>query len=139
MINVRVFINTISAERFWEIDRPFPPVKISTNLNVVGVEKKNDQTLEIPFVFTINYVPAVAQINIKGKARVSGSKNELEKIYNSYKEKKPPPPAIIQPISNMVFIESVLISRTVNIPPPIPLPQIPQATKKKPSEPSYRA
>jgi len=138
MINVRVFISTISAERFWEIDRPFPSVKISTNLNVVGVEKKKE-ILEIPFVFTINYVPAVAQINIKGKARVSGDKKELETIYNSYKEKKPPPPAIIQPISNVVFVESVLISRTVNIPPPIPLPQIPQMTKKKHPEPSYRA
>lgn len=138
MINVRVFINTISAERFWEIDRPFPPVKISTNLNVVGVERKKE-ILEIPFVFTINYTPAVAQINIKGKAHVSGNKNELEKIYNSYKEKKPPPPALIQPISNIVFIESILISRTVNIPPPIPLPQIPQLTKKKQPEPSYRA
>jgi len=138
MVNVRVFISTISAERFWEIDRPFPPVKISTNLNVVGVEKKKE-ILEIPFVFTINYVPAVAQINIKGKARVSGDKKELETIYNSYKEKKPPPSTIIQPISNVVFVESVLISRTVNIPPPIPLPQIPQMTKKKQLEPSYRA
>jgi len=138
MINVRVFINTISAERFWEIGRPFPPVKISTNLNVVGVERKKE-ILEIPFVFTINYVPAVAQISIKGKAHVSGDKKELEKIYSSYKEKKPPPPAIIQPISNVVFVESVLVSRTVNIPPPIPLPQIPQITKKKQPEPSYRA
>ncbi|HIE15006.1 TPA: hypothetical protein EYP70_07010 [Candidatus Bathyarchaeota archaeon] len=138
MINVRVFISTISAERFWKINRPFPPVKISTNLNVVGVEKKKE-ILEIPFVFTINYVPAVAQINIKGKACVSGDKKELETIYNSYKEKKPPPPTIIQPISNVVFVESVLISRTVNIPPPIPLPQISQMTKKKQPEPSYRA
>ena len=139
MLNVRVFISTISAERFWDVNRPFPPVKISTNLNVVGVEKRKEHTLEIPFVFTINYSPAVAQINIKGKAQVSGDKKELDKIYSSYKEKKPPPPAIIQPISNVVFVESVLISRTVNIPPPIPLPQIPQMGKKKQPEPSYRA
>jgi hypothetical protein len=31
---------------------------------------------------------------------------------------------IIQSISNVVFIESVLISRTLNVPPAIPLPQI---------------
>ena len=139
MLNVRVFISTISAERFWDVNRPFPPVKISTNLNVVGVEKRKEHTLEIPFVFTINYSPAVAQINIKGKAQVSGDKKELDKIYSSYKEKKPPPSAIIQQISNVVFVESVLISRTVNIPPPIPLPQIPQMGKKKQPEPSYRA
>lgn len=138
-MNVRVFITTISAERFLEVDRPFPPVKISTNLNVVGVEKKGGELLEVPFVFTINYVPAVAQINIKGKARVTGDKKELDKIYNSYKEKKPPPPAVIQSISNVVFVESVVISRTVGIPPPIPLPHIPPMERKKRPEPSYRA
>jgi len=138
-MNVRVFITTISAERFLEVDRPFPPVKISTNLNVVGVEKKGGELLEVPFVFAINYVPAVAQINIKGKARVTGDKKELDKIYNSYKEKKPPPPAVIQSISNVVFVESVVISRTVGIPPPIPLPHIPPMERKKRPEPSYRA
>ena len=66
-MNVRVFITTISAERFLEVDRPFPPVKISTNLNVVGVEKKGGELLEVPFVFAINYVPAVAQINWRQK------------------------------------------------------------------------
>jgi len=138
-MNVRVFITTISAERFLEVDRPFPPVKISTNLNVVGVEKKGGELLEVPFVFAINYVPAVAQINIKGKARVTGDKKELDKIYNSYKEKKPPPPAVIQSISNVVLVESVVISRTVGIPPPIPLPHIPPMERKKRPEPSYRA
>ena len=138
-MNVRVFITTISAERFLEVDRPFPPVKISTNLNVVGVEKKGGELLEVPFVFAINYVPAVAQINIKGKARITGDKKELDKIYNSYKEKKPPPPAVIQSISNVVFVESVVISRTVGIPPPIPLPHIPTMERKKRPEPSYRA
>jgi len=139
MMNVRVFITTISAERFLEVDRPFPPVKISTNLNIVGVEKKGEELLEVPFVFTINYVPTVAQINIKGRTRVTGDKKELDKIYNSYKEKKLPSPTVIQSISNIVFVESVVISRTVGIPPPIPLPHIPSMEKKKQLEPSYRA
>ncbi len=138
-VNIRVFVNNISAERFWEISKPIPQVKITTNLNVVGIEKKGNQTLEVPFIFNISYMPAVAQINIKGRAVVTGEKNELEKIHTAYKEKKPPPPQLIQAISNVVFIESVIISRTVGIPPPIPLPQIPVAPTKKPKEPPYRA
>jgi hypothetical protein len=127
MIRVNVVITNISAERFWDIRKPIPPIQIGTNINIVGMEKKADGTLEVPFVLAINYNPSIAQISLKGSAYVSGDKSEIEKILKEYDEKKPPPPLIVQSISNVVFIESVLIARTLNIPPPIPLPQIPQA------------
>jgi hypothetical protein len=141
MLKVSVFIHQVSAERLWDIEKPIPPVQVATNLNLVGVEKTRDELLEVPFVFTINYNPAVAQISFKGKAHVTGEKEELKQIHTAYTEKKPPPPVIVQSISNVAFLESILITRTLNIPPPIPLPQIPPGPDegKKPSEPSYRA
>jgi len=138
MIHVKVHIHNISAERFLDLDKPLPPMQITTNLNVVGAEMK-DKLLEFPFVLNINYAPAIAQINMRGKARVTGSEKELEEIHEAYKQKKPPPPAVIQSISNVAFVESVVISRTINVPPPIPLPKIPTTQKKSHSEPSYRA
>ncbi|RLI40345.1 hypothetical protein DRO59_09470, partial [Candidatus Bathyarchaeota archaeon] len=90
---------------------------------------------EVPFVLTVNYNPSVAQISLKGRAYVAGDKAEIDKIYGEYKEKKPPAPVIVQSISNVVFIESVLISKTLNIPPPIPLPKI---SAKKPSKKGSR-
>jgi hypothetical protein len=139
MVSVRVFVKNISAENFWEIGKPIPSVQIATNLNVVGINKKSEEMLEIPFVFTINYTPAVAQISLKGKTHVTGSKDELEQIVKSHKEKKPPPPIVMQSISNIVFLESVIVCRSLNIPPPIPLPKISPVTKKKRAEPTYRA
>jgi len=139
MVNVRVFVKNISAESFWDIGKPIPPVQIATNLNVVGINKKSEDLLEVPFVFTINYTPGVAQISLKGKSHVKGSKDELQQILKEHKEKKPPPPIILQSISNVVFLESVLICRSLNIPPPIPLPKISPVTKKELSEPTYRA
>jgi len=139
MINVRVFVNNISAENFWEIGKPLPPVQIATNLNVVGINKKDEELLEVPFVFTINYTPGVAQISLKGKSQVTGSKDELQQILKDHKEKKHPPPIVMQTISNIVFLESVIVCRSLNIPPPIPLPKISSATQKKRSEPTYRA
>ena len=140
MVNVRVFVKNVSAENFWEIGKPIPPVQIATNLNVVGINKKTEDMLEVPFVFTINYTPGVAQISMKGKSHVMGQKDELEQILKEHKEKKPPPPVILQSISNIVFLESVLICRSLNIPPPIPLPKInPAPQQKKRSEPTYRA
>lgn len=139
MVQVRVFVINISAERFWDIEKPIPPVQVATNINVVGINEKREDLLEVPFVFTINYTPAVAQISLKGKSHVTGSKDELKQILDTYKEKKPPPPIIVQSISNTVFLESVIVCRTLNIPPPIPLPKIPPLKKKKRPEPTYRA
>jgi hypothetical protein len=141
MIQVNVFLENISAERFWDIEKPLPQIQIATNLNLVGINKKREEELEVPFVFSINYNPAIAQISVKGKAFVRGSKEELKDIYDSYTQKKPPPPMIVQTISNVAFLESVLISRILNVPPPIPLPQVtppPEGGEKKKSEPSYR-
>lgn len=142
MIRVNVSITNVSAERFLDMKKPIPPIQINTNLNLIGVEKQSDDSLEVPFVLTISYNPSIAQISLKGRAYVIGDKDELTKMYREYEEKKPPSPVILQSISNVVFIESVMVSRTINIPPPIPLPQISQAQAppgKKPSEMDYSA
>jgi hypothetical protein len=137
MIRVNVSLTTISAERFWDIRKPIPPIQIGTNINIVGMKKKSETSLEIPFVLVINYNPSIAQISLKGSAYVSGSESEIEKVLKDHEKKKPPPPLVVQSISNVVFIESILISRTLNIPPPIPLPQIPKA-KTLSSKPKVR-
>jgi hypothetical protein len=142
MIRVNVAVTNVSAERFLDMKKPIPQININTNLNLIGVEKAGDDSLEVPFVLTINYNPSIAQMSLKGRAYVVGEKSELEKLYKEYEEKKPPPPVILQSISNVVFLESVMISRTLNIPPPIPLPQIGQAQQppgKKPSDMAYSA
>jgi len=133
MLRVNVVITSISAERFWDVRKPIPPIQISTNINVVGMEKKQDETLEVPFVLSIAYNPSIAQLSLKGNAYVNGEKPEVDKVLKDYDQKKPPAQIIIQSISNVVFIEAVLISRTLNIPPPIPLPQINDAGSKPPS------
>ncbi len=141
MIRVNVAIANISAERFWDIKKPIPPIQIATNINMVSMEKKTDETVEVPFVLTINYNPSIAQISLKGTAYVNGEKDEIEKMVKEYEAKRPPPQIVIQSISNVVFIESVLISRTLNIPPPIPLPQITEGKPPttKPAERDYSA
>jgi hypothetical protein len=138
MLRVNVVINSISAERFWDIRKQIPPIQINTNINVVGMEKKPDESLEVPFVLSISYNPSIAQMSLKGNAFISGDKEEISKVLKDYEQKKPPAQIIIQSISNVVFIESVLISRTLNIPPPIPLPQIPEAGKPPSTKPGGR-
>lgn len=138
MLRINVVITSISAERFWDIRKPIPPIQISTNINIVGMEKKQDESLEVPFVLSIVYNPSIAQMNLKGIAYVNGEKGEVDVVLKDYEQKKPPAQIIIQSISNVVFIESVLISRTLNIPPPIPLPQIPEGGKPVNTKPGGR-
>jgi hypothetical protein len=138
---VNVSVTNVSADRFLDVGKPLPPIQINTNLNLVGMEKKPNDSLEVPFILTINYNPSIAQISLKGRAYVAGDKSEIDKVYKEYEEKKPPPQVIIQSISNVVFIESIVISRTLNIPPPIPLPQMPEGKQpdRKPTERDYSA
>jgi hypothetical protein len=138
MIRVNVAIGNISAERFWDIKKPIPPIQIATNINMVSMERKPDDSVEVPFVLTIVYNPSIAQISLKGTAYVVGEKTEIDKVIKDYEDKKPPPAMVVQSISNVVFIESVLISRTLNIPPPIPLPQIGEGTKPQGAKPAER-
>ena len=141
MIRVNVAIGNVSAERFWDIKKQIPQIQIATNINLVSMEKKADGSVEIPFVLTIVYNPSIAQISMKGTAYVNGEKNEIDKMMKDYEDKRPPAPVVIQSISNVVFVESILIAKTLNIPPPIPLPQIGEAPKQggKTSERDYSA
>jgi hypothetical protein len=129
MIRVNVSISNVSAERFWDNRKPAPNIQIATNINVVNLDKKADGSLEVPFVLTINYNPSLAQMSIKGSATVQGENDEIEKILKDYEQKKPPAQIILQSISNVVFTESIIISRMLGIPPPIPLPLIPEPGK----------
>jgi len=117
----------MSAERFWEIERPLPQqVQLAVNINMLEINQRPDGSLDAPFVFTVNYTPSIAQISIKGKAKISGDGEETKKILEEHKAQKPPPVQLVQAVSNAAIADAILISRSLNIPPP--LPPIPQAS-----------
>jgi hypothetical protein len=124
----------MSAERFWEIDRVLPTqVQIGVNINMLDIDQKPDGSLDAPFVFTVTYTPSIAQISIKGKAKISGPTDDTRKIVEDHNAKRPPPIQLVQAVSNTALADTILISRSLNIPPPLPpIPQPqnpPQASK----------
>ncbi|KUO42031.1 MAG: hypothetical protein APZ16_03555 [Candidatus Hadarchaeum yellowstonense] len=136
-MQVRVNISYISAERFWEQDKPAPTgVHISTNVNIIGLDRREDK-LAAPFVVTIVYNPPLAQINIKGQALILGDPGEIEKIYEGYKKQSPPPQLLLQAITNTSLVEATVVSRSLNIPPPIPMPSLQPPQKEDRERPSY--
>jgi hypothetical protein len=139
MLTVNVFVTNLSGERLWDVAKPLPPqVHIAVNINVLGFEEKSDVMVEAPFVFTVNFVPSIAQISIRGRAHINGESEEIKKILDESKQQKPPPLAIVQAVSNASMAEAILLSKTLNIPPPLP-PLPAQAQPTKPSDSKYTA
>ena len=139
LIQVSIFVTNMSAERFWEIDRALPPqVQIGVNINMLDIDERTDGTLDAPFVFTVNFTPSIAQISIKGKAKIAGDSADTKKIVEEHKAQKPPPVQLIQAVSNAAMADAILISRSLNIPPPLPpIPQ-PQAQAQPSTKPDSR-
>jgi hypothetical protein len=135
---VNVFVTSMSAERYWEMERPLPTqLQIGLNINLLDIDEKPDGTLDAPFMFSVNFVPAIAQISIKGKAKISGASDETKKIVEDHKAKRPLPAQLVQAVSNSAMADAILISRSLNIPPP--LPPIPQPQNQpQPSKPDAR-
>jgi hypothetical protein len=139
-IGIRIFVNQVSGERLWEIDKPIPSqIHIAVNVNVLGIEKRSDVTIDAPFVFTVNFTPSIAQINIKGKAQASGDRNEINKILLEFEEKKSPPVPLVQAISNASMAEAILISKTIGVPPPLPTFGPPQPNVQQKQDGRYTA
>ena len=137
MLQVNVFVTSISAERFWEIDRSLPTqVQISVNINMLDIDQRSDGTLDAPFVFTVNFTPSIAQISIKGKARISGEAEDTKKIVEEQKARKAPPAQLLQAVSNAAIADAILLSRSLSVPPP--LPPIPQPQASSPTKTDTR-
>ena len=129
-------MTNFSAERLWETDRPLPQqVQIGVNINMLDIDQRSDGTLEAPFVFTVAFTPPIAQISIKGRAKITGDSEDTKKILEDHKAKKPPPVQLVQAVSNAAIADAILVSRSLNIPPPlppIPPPQAPAGSQKQP-------
>jgi len=87
MLRATVQITRLTGERFWGQDTQLPPqVQIAVNINIVGLEMKNEFTVDPPFVFTVNYSPSIAQLSVKGRAQVIGEKEEISKMIDEHAE-----------------------------------------------------
>lgn len=130
---INVFVTNISGERLWEVERELPSqIQIAVNINMLGIEEMTDGSLQAPFIFTVNFTPAIAQISIKGRARIQGEKDEMQKILQEQKEKKVPPSQIIQAVSSTAIAEAILVSKTIGVPPPLPPLPSPPTTQVPP-------
>ena len=141
MLRVAVQITNLSGERYWSHETQMPPqVQIAVNINIVGLDQKNESTAEAPFVFTVSYAPSIAQLSVKGRAQVNGDKDEISKMIEEHKQNKPPPAPVIQAVSSIAIAEAIILSKSLGIPPPLPPIGVPTEQMQigpKKQEPRY--
>lgn len=115
---------SLSAERFLEHGQSAPGgVQVSTNVNITSVKPVAGGVL-VSFITSINYSPSIAQVTIRGDVRISGEREKVDEILNSHANKQPVPPMLVESILGYSIVEATAVSKTLNIPPPFPLPRI---------------
>ncbi|MBU0666296.1 MAG: hypothetical protein ABIC91_03870 [Nanoarchaeota archaeon] len=110
--------------------------KISINNNVMiknVVESKlnvgNDKkSLQISFLYTALYEPGIGGIELSGEMVFLVDDAKAKEVLDSWKKKKVLPEntrnEIMNSVLNKCSIQSLILSKDMNLPSPIPLPKI---------------
>lgn len=122
MVEVNIKIESVSGEKSEEIENfSSSEIQISTDLNILELQSDGN-SLTIPFVFEVKYQPPVGRISLKGKAETIGNENELQEIREKHQNDETPPEKLVRKIVKQNLAEAAVLSKTLNIPTPVPLP-----------------
>ncbi|MET1160749.1 MAG: hypothetical protein ABWW65_07300 [Thermoprotei archaeon] len=112
--------NSINAEKL--VASLPPKIEFSINLTLPSGEPVRRGTqYHLPFIFSVSTKPPVIQIMLKGIAIVMSSGDELDKLDKDVRARKIPSP-IIQAILVNSIAESIILARSLGVPPPVPVP-----------------
>jgi hypothetical protein len=127
----------ISIERKGE---PKGRVDINNNISIkdvvaanFGLGKTKEKGVRISYEFTSNYNPDIAEILIAGDVLFIGEEND--EILKGWKKDKKMPKEIMQDLLNTIMmrcsVESMILTKDLNLPPPIPFPRLQESTPDK--------
>ncbi len=110
-------------------------VDIKNNVSVKDVENTDlslgsskENAIKFIFEFTSEYTPAIGQILFIGEILHMSDAAKQEEILKNWKKNKQVPKDTMTEILNTVLmrcnVEALMLSRDVNLPPPIPMPKV---------------
>ncbi|MBD3313743.1 hypothetical protein GF345_04845 [Candidatus Woesearchaeota archaeon] len=110
-------------------------VNINNNVSIQDVEETDlslgtakQKGLKIFFEFKSEYQPDIAEILFEGHVLDVEDPKELAEITKGWKKDKKLPKTIMEPVVNSVLmkcnIQALIMSKELNLPPPIPLPKV---------------
>ncbi|MFH1848899.1 MAG: hypothetical protein ABH879_01805 [archaeon] len=110
-------------------------INISNNVSITTVEKTDlalgtakQEGIKFTFEFVSRYEPEIGNIKIVGHVLLLDSKERTNDILSMWKKEKKVPQDVMENILNTVLskcnIQALILSKEVNIPPPIMLPKV---------------
>jgi hypothetical protein len=110
------------------------PVNVHNNSNVKSVMKIEGK-LAIEFTFTCTFEPGIGLIKIDGDIMLRDSDENIERAMKEWeKGAKNLPTDVAERVHNVILssciIESVVLSKEIGLPAPIPIPTVSMAKKE---------
>ena len=113
-------------------------INISNNVSIKNVSPtdlslgpvKNQDGLKVDFLFQTTYEPGMGSIILEGNVLYMGDEQKVKEIMETWKKTKKLPKDIMVFILNTVLqrcnIEALILSKELNLPPPVQMPRITQ-------------
>ncbi len=109
-------------------------VNISNNVSLTDVERQDlsfqegQEALQIKFRYVSSYKPEVADIKIEGKLVYVDEDSKVDELLDKWEEDRQLPKDVSREVINYILnkcnVQTIVMSRDINIPSPIPLPKV---------------
>jgi hypothetical protein len=109
-------------------------ISINNNVGIKGVEETklnindNRKALKINFEFTSTYEPNIGKIFLEGEVIYLIDKDRAEEALKNWKKNKKVEREMMTNVLNNVLakcnVQALILSKDMNLPPPIPLPKV---------------
>jgi hypothetical protein len=126
-----VELTSIDGKRFMHRGEKIRNIRIDTSSTVTLISEESDNEANIEFRFTANY-GGMGVIKVEGTILFEGDASDITDQWNKTGNM---PNEVASEVHTAIMRtcmpEAVMISRTLKLPPPIPIPPIPIGKKKK--------
>ncbi len=122
-------------------------ININNNVLITNIEEasfsfeKGKKGLKVDFEFTSNYDPEIGHILLEGNLLLLEDAKKVDEWLKQWSKEKKLPREVMTRIINQVLarcnIQSLILSRDLNLPSPIPLPKLAPQEQKKASSPKH--
>ncbi|MBI4438859.1 hypothetical protein HY640_02925 [Candidatus Woesearchaeota archaeon] len=90
--------------------------------------KQKQKGLTFKFEFTSKYEPDIGELMLEGEILYLGDQKTHDEVIKSWKKSRNVPKPIMAEMMDTVLtrcnVEAIILSRDVNLPPPLPLPKV---------------
>ena len=94
----------------------------------ISLGTSKDKALKFSFEFTSEYTPVIGHIALTGELLYMTDSSTHDDILKNWKKNKDVPKETMGEILNVILmrcnVEALILSRDVNLPPPIPMPKL---------------